>query len=205
MLGEKDVPADQAAPAAGVALAVVLTRARNFSLPVLPEEQWRRILATAVEERWWVEVTPHGDGVDDPVWVAWRRGRPHYADALLARSMAWNAQRGRGQGRIRRLWVPHGPFQGDQVYLRDVLRARARAGQSVRVLDSATISGWVEGEQVQDLVVIPGQGVFAPSYSDGVPSGALWLADTRLARAVAGELTLLWERATPMEWWMIPA
>ncbi|SIO90823.1 DUF6879 family protein [Nocardiopsis sp. JB363] len=170
-------------------------------MPVLPGQEWRRVLAGAVGVCWWVEVTPHADGVDDPVWRAWKRGHRHYADALMTRSVAWNTRRDR-ERRVRRLWVPQGPFEGDQVYLRDVLRARSRAGQPVRVLDSAPAQGWVEERQVRDLVVTD-QGVFAPCYRNGVPAGAFRLCGPHLVGAVVGDLARLWERAVPMERWRI--
>lgn len=201
MLGEENAPViDPSTSVPGAAVSAMLAHARSAPMPVLPGQEWRRVLAGAVEECWWVEVTPHAEGVDDPVWRAWKRGHRHYADALMTRSVAWTSGRGRERC-MRRLWVPRGPFQGDQVYLRDVLRARSRAGQPVRVLDSAAAQGRVEERPVRDLVVIPGQGVFAPCYNDGVPAGALRLCGPHLVGAVVGDLARLWERSVPMERW----
>lgn len=201
VLGEESIDLLVSVP--GSAVSAVIAQARSAPMPVLAGAEWRRVLAGAVGECWWVVVTPHADGVDDPVWRAWKRGHRHYADALMTRSVAWNVQRGRGRERMRRLWVPQGPFEGDQVYLRDVLRARSRAGQPVRVLDSTLAQGWVEGQRARDLVVIPDQGVFVPCYSDGAPAGAFRLCGPHLVGAVVGELARLWERAVPVERWTV--
>ncbi|MFE7461727.1 DUF6879 family protein [Nocardiopsis terrae] len=186
-----------------------LTRIRVGPCPVLSDRAWLQVVAelhsvSSAGAGWWVEVTPHGEGPDDPVWAAWRRGRPHYASALMMRAAAWRAQHAHGAKAPCRLWVPCDPFRGDQVYVRDVLRARERAGQPVRVVTSQASPRWARHQALCDLVVLPDRGVFAPRYVDGVPAGAVVLSDTRVASAVAQELASLWEKAVPIGRWSPP-